>query len=132
MAGAFERHLKGRRLWMMSTCVMALGVASALFVDGLAGIIGCALLVGGTFVVATLAGVQVAREVAGARAYVLVAAMTAAFAATQIAGPLIVSFLAERALGFGAALWSALVALLLSAAALMIPLRGDNRLGEQL
>jgi predicted MFS family arabinose efflux permease len=127
MAGAFERRLKGRRLWMMSTCVMAVGVASALFVDGLAGIIGCALLVGGTFVVATLAGVQVAREVAGARAYVLVAAMTAAFAASQIAGPLIVSFLAERSLGFGAALWSALLALLVSAAALTIPLRGDDR-----
>jgi len=104
MAGAFARRLNGRRLWMASTCVMALGVASALFVQGLTGIIGCALLVGGTFVVATLAGVQVAREVAGGGAYVLLAAMTASFAASQVAGPLIVSFLAERSLGFDAAL----------------------------
>lgn len=123
MAGAFARRLNGRRLWMASTCVMALGVASALFVQGLTGIIGCALLVGGTFVVATLAGVQVAREVAGGGAYVLVAAMTASFAASQVAGPLIVSFLAERSLGFDAALWSALIALLASAGALMLPLR---------
>ena len=123
MAGAFARRLNGRRLWMASTCVMALGVASALFVQGLTGIIGCALLVGGTFVVATLAGVQVAREVAGGGAYVLVAAMTASFAASQVAGPLIVSYLAERSLGFDAALWSALIALLASAGALMLPLR---------
>ena len=95
----------------------------ALFVQGLTGIIGCALLVGGTFVVATLAGVQVAREVAGGDAYVLVAAMTASFAASQVAGPLIVSYLAERSLGFDAALWSALIALLASAGALMLPLR---------
>jgi predicted MFS family arabinose efflux permease len=127
MAGAFARRLNGRRLWMASTCVMALGVASALFVQGLTGILGCALLVGGTFVVATLAGVQVAREVAGGGAYVLVAAMTASFAASQVAGPLIVSFLAERSLGFDAALWSALIALLASAGALMLPLRADNR-----
>jgi len=123
IAGAFQRRLNGRRLWMASTCGMALGVASVLFIDGLTGIIACALLVGGTFVIATLAGVQVAREVAGSGAYVLVAAMTAAFAATQVAGPLIVSFLAERSLGFEGALWSALIALLASAGALMIPLR---------
>ena len=55
---------------------------------GLAGVLACALLVGGTFVVATLAGVQVRREVAGGAAHVLVAAMTAAFAATRSPAPL--------------------------------------------
>ena len=127
LAGALERVFSGRRLWMASACVMALGVAAPLVIGGLAGILACALLVGGTFVVATLAGVQVAREVAGGAAHVLLAAMTAAFAASQVAGPLVVSFLVERSGGFGGALLLAFGVLVSSAAALMVPLPGANR-----
>jgi len=122
LAGASERVLSGRRLWMASACVMALGVAAPLVISGLAGILICALLVGGTFVVATLAGVQVAREVAGRSAHVLLAAITASFAATQVAGPLVVSFLAQRSGNFSGALLIACAVLLASAAALIIPL----------
>jgi len=122
-AGTLERVLNGRRLWMASACVMALGVASPLVIPGLGGILACALLVGGTFVVATLAGVQVAREVAGGAAHVLLAAMTAAFAATQVLGPLLVSLLARQSGGINAALLLAFAVLAASAAALMIPLR---------
>jgi predicted MFS family arabinose efflux permease len=128
LAGSLERVLSGRRLWMASTCVMALGVVSPVAIGGLAGILTCALLVGGTFVVATLAGVQVAREVAGPAAHVLVAAMTAAFAATQVAGPLVVSALAGRPDGFTEALMLAFAALAAAAAALLLPLkRGSLR-----
>jgi predicted MFS family arabinose efflux permease len=123
LAGALERVFSGRRLWMASACVMALGVVSPLVLAGLAGILACALLVGSTFVVATLAGVQVARETAGRAAQVLLAAMTAAFAASQVAGPLIVSFLVQRSGGFGGALLLAGGVLLASAAALALPLR---------
>jgi predicted MFS family arabinose efflux permease len=123
LAGALERVLSGRRLWMASASVMALGVAAPLVISGLAGILVCALLVGGTFVVATLAGVQVAREVAGRSAHVLVAAITASFAATQVLGPLVVSFLAQRSAGFSAALLLACAILAASAAALALPLR---------
>jgi predicted MFS family arabinose efflux permease len=122
LAGALERVLSGRRLWMTSACVMALGVAAPLFIDGLGGILVCALLVGATFVVATLAGVQVAREVAGVAAHVLLAAMTASFAATQVAGPLIVSYFAQRSAGFNGALMLACGVLLASAAVLILPL----------
>jgi len=122
LAGALERVFSGRRLWMASACVMALGVAAPLFIGGLAGILACALLVGGTFVVATLAGVQVAREVAGGAAHVLVAAMTASFAASQVVGPLIVSYFVQRAAGFNGALLLACAVLAASAAALVIPL----------
>ena len=45
-----------------------------------------ALLVGGTFMVVTMVGMQEARRVAGAGARRLMAAMTSAFAAGQIAG----------------------------------------------
>jgi len=127
LAGALQRVLSGRRLWMASACVMALGVAAPLVIGGLAGILACALLVGGTFVVATLAGVQVAREVAGGAAHVLLAAMTAAFAASQVAGPLLVSFLVERSGGFGGALLLAFGVLVASAAALMLPLAPATR-----
>jgi predicted MFS family arabinose efflux permease len=122
-AGALQRVISGRRLWMASACIMALGVASPLVISGLGGILACALLVGGTFVVATLAGVQVAREVAGGAAHVLLAAMTAAFAATQVAGPLLVSLLSRQSGGINAALLLAFAVLAASAAALMIPLR---------
>jgi predicted MFS family arabinose efflux permease len=123
LAGALGRVLSGRRLWMASACVMALGVACPLFIGGLAGILACALFVGSTFVVATLAGVQVAREVAGRSAQVLLAAMTAAFAASQVAGPLVVSYFVQRSGSFGGALALACGVLLASAAALLVPLR---------
>lgn len=127
LAGALERVFSGRRLWLASACVMALGVAAPLVIGGLAGILACALLVGGTFVVATLAGVQVARVVAGGAAHVLLAAMTAAFAASQVAGPLLVSFLVERSGGFGGALLLAFGVLVGSAAALLVPLAPATR-----
>ena len=118
-AGALERRINGRRLWVASTCVMALGVAAPLVIGGLTGIMVCALLVGSTFVVATLAGVQVAHRVSGSAAHVLIAALTASFAATQVAGPLVVSFFD----GFSGALLLALGVLLASAVALALPLR---------
>jgi uncharacterized membrane protein YebE (DUF533 family) len=60
--------------------------------------------VGGTFMVATMAGLQLAREARPDDSTRLLSRMTAAFAAGQIAGPLLV-----RALGSGRwAGWDAL------------------------
>jgi predicted MFS family arabinose efflux permease len=120
-AGALGRVISGRRLWMASACVMALGVAAPLVISGLTGIMVCALLVGSTFVVATLAGVQVAHQVSGSAAHVLIAALTASFAATQVAGPLVVSYFA----GFSSALLLAFGVLAASAMALAVPLRSN-------
>lgn len=53
--------------------------------------------------------------------------MTAAFAASQVAGPLLVSFLVERSGGFGGALLLAFGVLVGSAAALMVPLPAASR-----
>jgi hypothetical protein len=66
----------------------------------------------------TMVGLQEARAVAGAQAPRLMAAMTAAFAAGQIAGPLSVSLLAGAGGNFAAALWLACAALLAGAALL--------------
>jgi hypothetical protein len=61
-----------------------------LILRGVSGIGLSALGVGGTFMVITMTGLRVARESAGANAPRLMAAMTAAFATGQIAGPLVV------------------------------------------
>ena len=71
-----------------------------------------AVCVGATFVVVTLVGMQEARRVGGAHAKTLIAAMTASFAAGQIAGPLAVS-------AFAVASGSVNVVLLISATLLV-------------
>ena len=107
-----------RSIWRAAAAAMALGVVSPLFLPGLAGVVLAALLVGGTFMVITMVGMQEARRVAGPHAGVLIAALTSAFAAGQIAGPLLVSYFAEGAGGFSAALWLACGFLALSVASL--------------
>ncbi|GEP12139.1 hypothetical protein MMMDOFMJ_2943 [Methylobacterium gnaphalii] len=93
-----------QRLWALSQGVMALGTALPLFVQALWAVAASAVFVGGTFMVATMAGLQLAREARPDDPTPLLARMTAAFAAGQIAGPLLV-----RALGSGRwAGWDAL------------------------
>ena len=106
--------LDNRSVWRAAASAMALGVVSPLFLPGLTGIVLAAVLVGGTFMVITMVGMQEARRVAGPNAGVLIAALTSAFAAGQIAGPLLVSYFAGRAGGFSAALWLACGFLVLS------------------
>lgn len=118
-SGALSWRIGGnRRLWIASQLVMALGVCLPVFLSGLGGVMLAALCVGGTFMVNTMAGMQEARAVAGADATRLTAAMTAAFALGQIAGPILVSY----AVGIGAEFWKPLLiaggALLLGACAL--------------
>lgn len=83
-----------RRVWAVAQGIMALGTALPLGLPSLWSVAASALLVGGTFMVATMAGLQLAREAQPADPTALIARMTAAFAAGQIAGPLMV-----RALG---------------------------------
>src|SRR5262249_57522513 len=90
--------------WMIGHGVMGVGVALPFWRPGIAGIMIAALLVGGTFMVVTQAGMQEARAVGGPRATRLMAAMTAAFATGQVLGPLCVSALAGRAADFSRAL----------------------------
>jgi len=108
-----------RAAWIASQLVMALGVAAPVFWPGIGGIVLAALCVGGTFIVITMVGMQEARSVAGAQAPRLMAAMTAAFAAGQIIGPLSVSIVAGAGGGFSAALLAACAALLAGAALLL-------------
>jgi predicted MFS family arabinose efflux permease len=118
-AAALRRRLSDRALWIAGSVVMAAGVLVPLVATGLAGIVASALLVGGTFMVVTMTGMQEARRVAGSRARELIAAMTSSFAVGQIAGPLLVSHLAIRGEGYSSALLAAGAALLASAIALV-------------
>ena len=103
-----------QRIWALAQGVMALGTALPLFVQTLPGIAAAAVFVGGTFMVATMAGLQLAREARPDNPTPLLAQMTAAFAAGQIAGPLLVRAIGPgRPAGWDALGWTGATATLL-------------------
>lgn len=87
---ALVSRMGNRRLWMICHFIMAAGILAPVLRSGLPAIFAAALCVGGTFMVITLAALQEAKRSAGRNATVLLAAMTSAFAAGQIIGPLTV------------------------------------------
>ena len=111
------RGASPQRLWAVSLLVMAAGVISPVLRPGVASLLVAAVCVGGTFMVATLAGMQEARRRAGNAAPRLMAAMTFAFALGQLAGPAIVALNASPGRSGGSAGASLLGALCLFAAA---------------
>lgn len=114
-----------RRVWIASHWLMACGVVLPVLWPGLWPVIASALLVGGTFVVITMAGMQVAREADGKHAARLVAAMTASFALGQILGPVVAGLLFDAGYGFAGGLLLAGVLLAASAVALQLEARGS-------
>ncbi len=127
LAASVLSQVAPRVLWAGCLVVMAIGVAVGALVPGVAALIVAAVCVGATFVVATLAGLQEARRVAGAAgAPRLIAAMTAAFAFGQLVGPLVLrsgGTIAEAS--YGPSLVAA--ALLLASAVLLMT--GGRRSG---
>ena len=127
-SGGLSRTIGGtRRLWTISHLVMALGVCVPALVPGLASILLAAVCVGGTFVVATMAGMQEARAVAGSDATWLMATMTAAFAVGQVAGPVLVTSVTARGGSFATPLLIAGGALVVSALALALGARQGEK-----
>ena len=90
IAASMLGNLTPRRSWALSQVIMAAGVALPAVQTTLTSMIISAVCVGGTFMVITMAGMQEARRVGEEAAPRLMAAMTAAFAAGQLAGPLTV------------------------------------------
>jgi MFS family permease len=98
LAARWMRRAARLRVWAVSQLAMGVGVLlPTVWVHG-AGIALAAVLVGGTFMVITMAGVQEIRARAPADATRQVGRMTAAFAIGQIAGP-VLSALLVRWLG---------------------------------
>lgn len=76
-------------VWRVSQIIMALGTLLPALWQSLAGLMVSALMVGGTFMVVTMAGLQVAAsQVTHYPKYNLSALMTASFAFGQLIGPL--------------------------------------------
>lgn len=92
------------RVWAVSHVLMAGGVLLPSLWLSLTSIAVAALLVGGTFMVITLVGMQAARARAPINPTVILARMTAAFALGQLAGPLFSATLGHLASGHAAAL----------------------------
>jgi len=92
-----------RRVWAIAQFVMALGTFIPLLTQAIEALALSAVFVGGTFMVTTMAGLQLAREQAPANPMPLLAKMTMAFALGQIAGPLFVRLLGPA----GVAGWDA-------------------------
>jgi predicted MFS family arabinose efflux permease len=88
LASSILGNLQPRRAWAYGQLIMAFGVALPAVQTTLFSIIVSAICVGGTFMVITMAGMQEARRIAAQSAPRLMAAMTAAFAAGQLVGPL--------------------------------------------
>jgi hypothetical protein len=84
----------GMNVWRIAQAAMALGIVlPALTIAPAAlALVASALCVGGTFMVVTMVGMQVAKQYGGIAARRLMAAMTAAFATGQLAGPLTVPY----------------------------------------
>ncbi|MFZ9574507.1 MAG: YbfB/YjiJ family MFS transporter, partial [Limnohabitans sp.] len=103
-----------RKVWALAQAVMAAGTLMPLLHQSLWAMALSAMLVGGTFMVATMAGLQLARERMPANPTPLLARMTGAFAAGQIAGPLLVRLMATQDLTQAAALqWASGLATLI-------------------
>jgi predicted MFS family arabinose efflux permease len=95
LAGWLARRATRLQVWAASQLLMGVGVLlPSLWLNG-ATIAASALLVGGTFMVITLAGVQEMRGRAPAQATALVGRITAAFALGQIAGPVLSALLLQ-------------------------------------
>ena len=87
---AFFRDVAPRRIAGWGQLVMAVGVVAPLLHMSLGTLVLSALCVGGTFMVVTMAGAQEAKRLSNGSPARLMAALTAAFAVGQLAGPMLV------------------------------------------
>jgi MFS family permease len=121
VAAPLAARLGNRRLLAASQLVMALGVALPALVPGLAAVIVSALCVGGTFMTITMVVMQEARAIGGANPTRLIAALTAAFALGQIAGPLLAARFVGAGTDFTWPLLAASLALVIGTLGLAVP-----------
>jgi predicted MFS family arabinose efflux permease len=118
LAGPVLARWSRPRVWAACHLMMAAGCVLPLASRSGAAIGLAALAVGGSFMVATMAGLQLARDRAAANPAPLLSRLVAAFALGQIAGPL-AAFIVGQASGsdgLAPTLWLATGALLASAA----------------
>lgn len=129
-AATLLRLVPPRVVWALGHAVMAFGVALPTLEPTLLAMVISALCVGGTFMVITMTGMQEARRVAGPAAPRLMAAMTAAFATGQLAGPLLVTGTAAAVQAVRGPSLAAAAILVLAALALLPGSAGSTATGR--
>ena len=100
---AAARWLSGwprRRVWALAQTAMAIGTAIPILTQSIGSLAASAVFVGGSFMIATMAGLQLARERNPKNPAPLQSAMTVAFATGQILGPLLVQTLGSELVGW--------------------------------
>lgn len=92
MVPRLQARFSNRRIWAWGHVVMAAGLLLPVALEHIAAIGAAGLCVGGTFMVVTMVGMQEVHRIAPAPDMTRhIAAMTTAFAAGQILGPLMAS-----------------------------------------
>jgi len=101
LAARLRARFSARRIWAASQLVMAAGLLLPALLPHIGSILLAAVCVGGTFMIITMAGMQEAHRFAPAADVMRhIAAMTTAFAAGQMIGPVFASMLYEAGGGF--------------------------------
>jgi len=96
LASVLLRGVGRLRLLALCHLLMAIGCLLPVLHLSASSVLAAALLVGGTFMVATMAGMQEARARASHNPTAALGRMTAAFAIGQMAGPMLSSLLSTR------------------------------------
>lgn len=115
LAGRAIRRWRLQDIWAVCHAMMAVGALLPIASRSPAAIAAAALAVGGSFMVATMAGLQLARARAAANPAPLLSRMVASFAAGQILGPLVTVLIARVSGGSGIEPTLVIAALLLAA-----------------
>jgi len=128
----FFRSTAPRRTAALSLLVMAVGVAAPAVNMSLYTLAVSSVCVGGTFMVMTMAAVQEAGRISAGNPTRLIAALTAAFALGQLAGPVVVSLSLPAGNGFTLPCAVAAAFLVCSALALLLTEGDAVPKGQQL
>ncbi len=120
LAARLYARYGNRRIWAVSQMVLAAGVVLPAVVPHILAVMAAGLAVGGTFMIITMAGIKEAHRIAPAPDTARhIAALTAAFATGQMAGPVCASLVHEVSGQFSAALIATGVLLLVTAVPLV-------------
>lgn len=92
LAARLRQHFTDRSIWAACQFIMATGVIFPVLLPNMAGIVCSGLLVGGTFMIITMTGVQECHRVTSSSDVIRhISVMTTAFATGQMIGPALAS-----------------------------------------
>jgi predicted MFS family arabinose efflux permease len=121
LAARLRRCFTNRQIWVSSQLVMAAGLLMPVLDPRIAMVIIAGILVGGTFMIITMAGMNEAHRIApGDDVMRHIAIMTAAFATGQMIGPVFGGWIYDLTGSFSASLVITSIALAGTATSLMV------------